>query len=143
MNALHTLALAKATDKIAKGCKLDVGTHNINMHVVVHVTGTIKKAADYTRPPTVSIPLKATLALALQKAGVQRENIARILVEAMTEALNMGEQGEVKIAAELKDIDNAMSRVEEITAALPEQTVSGATTCKLTCEVEEVEPACV
>lgn len=143
MNALQTLALAKATEKAAKSIKLTPGIHNVNMIVQVHVKGTIEKKADTEKTPTVSIPLKATLALALQKAGIQRENIARILTEAMTEALNMGEQGEAKIAQELADVDAAMERVTAITATLPKTPVSGATNCKLTAEVEILEPELV
>lgn len=94
------------------------------------------KKPDTEKTPTVSIPLKATLALAMQKAGVQRDNIARILMEAMTEALALGEQGEARIADQLADVDAAMERVSAITEALPKTKVSGATLCKLECEVE-------
>jgi hypothetical protein len=89
----------------------------------------------------ISIPLIATLALALQKAGIQRGNIARILTESMTEALNMGEQGEARIADQIKDVEDAIARVTAITAALPK--TPGATLCNLTCDVDVFAPMVV
>jgi hypothetical protein len=144
MNALLATALQDVAKKLVKkNGKVKTGIHHVDTTVLVRITGTVTKLADTEKTPTVSIPLKATLALALQKAGIQRENIARILTEAMTEALNMDEQGEARIAEQIKDVEEAMARVEAITHDLPKTPVSGATNCKLTCEVEEVEPATV
>jgi hypothetical protein len=144
MNALLATALADVSKKLVKANgKVKPGVHRIDTTVLVRVSGTVTKLPDTEKVPTVSIPLKATLALALQKAGVQRDNIAAILVESMTEALNMGEQGEARIADNLKDVEEAMQRVSAITHDLPKTPVSGATNCKLTVEVEEVEPATV
>lgn len=140
MNALLATALQDAAKKLVKANgKVKAGVHRVDATVLVRLTGTVTKLEDTEKTPTVSIPLKATLALALQKAGIQRENIAAILVEAMTEALEMGEQGEARIADQLNDVEEAMQRVTAITRDLPKTPVSGATTCKLTCEVEEVE----
>ncbi len=139
MNALQQTALANAL--AVDGVKLDVGHHEVDFKVLVHVTGSITKLKDTSKTPTVSIPLKATLALALQKAGVQRENITRILTEAMTEALNMGKKGEETIKEQLADVEAAMKRVTAVTSALPKTPVSGKTICDLNCKVEEVETA--
>ena len=138
MNALLATALANVTKKFAtKAGKVEVGTHEVDTVVTLRIKGTITKKPDTEKTPTVSIPLKATLALALQKAGIQRDNIARILTEAMTEAINMDEQGEARIADQLADVEEAMARVEAITHDLPKTPVAGATICNLACCVED------
>lgn len=77
---------------------------------------------EYT--PTTSIPLLATLAIALRMAGVQRGNIKAVLVAAATEALQKGEK--VSDALELKaDLDDAMKMVTDAMEALPKKTRAG------------------
>jgi len=123
---------------------LPVGTVEVDETVTLHVKATVKRNADYQTTPTVSIPLKATVALLLAKMGFQRDRAAELLVEAMTEALNADQLGEDAIAARIADVDTAMARVQAITAALPKEPRNGATTVKGTVEVVEApepEPA--
>ena len=120
-----------------------VGVVEVDETVTLHVKATIRRNQDGEYTPTVSIPLKATLALLLAKMGFQRERAAELLVDAMTEALNEGLLGEETVTARLADVDAAMARVQAITAALPKETRKGAVTVKGSVEVIEPEPAAV
>ena len=129
--------IAKA---IEKGIKvkgdLAVGVYEIDTTVTLRVVGKITKGADEPYTPTVDIPLKAALALLLEKSGISRELSSRLLVEAMVEALKVGEKAEGEVSERCKDIDAAMARVEAIVGKLPKKTRTGKTVCKVT--VEEV-----
>jgi len=141
MDAILAKAIEKAAGPLCKGLNLVEGSYAVDETVTIHVSGVIKKGADETYVPTVDIPLKAALALVLEKAGVTRDAAAKMLVEAMTEALSLGAKGGGAVKERLNDIDVAMGRVAEAVAKLPEKTRSGKTMCKVTLEV--VEPAFV
>jgi hypothetical protein len=126
MNDLLKLAIAKKLEKDTKEFKPAPGIHDIDETFTVHVKGTLTKLADVEYTPTVDIPLIPTLALVLEKAGFQRELAKKLLVEAMTEALTIGEKGE-HVAERVKDIEAATAHVKEVTGALPKKTKSGAT----------------
>lgn len=139
MNNLLKLAIAKQFEKDTKEFKPTAGNHEIDQIITLRVVGTVSKKADYESTPTVDIPMLATLALVLEKSGFMRDKSSAILVEAMTEALNLGEKGADHIAERVKDIEVAMAKVREVTSALPKKTKSGATTVKVTIEqLEEV-----
>lgn len=127
---LAQLAIAKICEKDLKGFKAPQGKNDIDVTITLRVKASITKGADVDYTPTVDIPLKATLALVLEKAGFSREYAAKLLTEAMTEALEAGEKGNEAVESRLKDIDLAMDRVSAITAALPKKTRSGPTTVK-------------
>ena len=135
--------IAKAVEKgIAKHTgDLAVGVYEVDTVVTLRVVGTIKKGADEPYIPTADIPLKAALALVLEKSGISRELSSRLLVEAMTEALKLGEKGSEAVEAKCKDIDAAMERVNKLVGKLPEKIRSGKTICKVT--VTEVAPVAV
>lgn len=137
MDNLLKLAVAKAFEKDTKDFKAAPGVHNIDTTVVLRIKGTVNKAEDRPYTPTVDIPMLTTLALVLEKAGFMREKAKTLLVEAMTEAIALGDKGSEHVAAQVKDIESAMEHVREVTGALPKKTKSGATNVKVT--VEEVE----
>ncbi len=137
MNALAKIALAKAAETLAKGQVLAVGVHPVDVTLQVHITGRIRKDADQDYTPTIAIPLKASLALALHYAGVTREKAKEILTRAMTEAIRLDEKGEEHIQGYLFDMDSAMQHVLDITAALPKKTRAGAVHPRLVMEVTE------
>lgn len=136
MNDLLKVALAKLLEKDTKGVKLPVGVHTVDQTVVLKLKGQVTKAKDVPYTPTVDIPMLTTLALVLEKSGFQRERSKLLLVEAMTEALALGEKGSEHVAERVKDIETAMGHVREVTGALPKKTKSGAT--KVEVELEEV-----
>lgn len=145
LSTLATIALAKCGEKMSKGQKIKPGVHNIDITALVRIRGTVTKGEDTDKASTSSIPLKTTLALCLEKAGIQRENIARILEESMTQALNLDEKGEEHIKPWVNDIDAAMGRVQKIIDKLPRTPVAGAIRTDLFVEAKEVtlEPSTV
>jgi hypothetical protein len=138
MDNLTKLAISKALEKDTKNFKATPGVHDIDTTITLRVKGTVKKGEDSDYTPTVDIPLLPTLALVMEKAGFMRELAKKLLVEAMTEALELSAKGEELVADRVKNIDEAMAHVREVTKALPKKTKSGATSVKVT--VEEVAP---
>jgi len=147
-------ALANYFKKQAEANPLTIGLHPINETLNLQLSGSVKRGNDTTFQPTVAIPLKLALALLLEKMGFQRDNAMKMLVEAMTEALNFSETEEklledtmgltpaqLAIATRLKDVATAMERVTSVVGALPRLPRKGATTVSLTItEVPEPEP---
>jgi len=136
MDTLTKVVLAKLMEKETKGVALVPGVHNVDQTIVLKLSGTVTKLAPVEYTPTVDIPLLPTLALVLEKAGFQRERAKTLLVEAMTEALTIGDQGSEHVAERVKDIEVAMGHVREVTEALPKKTKQGAT--KVEVEVTDV-----
>jgi hypothetical protein len=130
------LAACHAARKL-DDCREDVAPgayKNVTVTVIATVAGDTATATvtaaeivvgtDEEYIPTVEIPQLATLALALKKAGVQRENIKAVLVEAATEALQKGEK--VSDALELaEDLEDAFRQVRATMARLPKKTRAG------------------
>jgi hypothetical protein len=111
------------------------GSHEIDETLTVRVKGVLKKGEDTTYTPTADIPLKAALALVLEKAGVVGDAAANMLVEAMTEALEADADKNDALAARMKDVDKAMTRVKEAAEALPAKNRKGPVTGKIALEV--------
>lgn len=127
VNEVVATALAKQIKAVA----LPVGKYDLTgTKVTIELSGTMTKcdSEDYT--PTVSVPVKAALILALQKAGVQDVNISKILVEAMKEALTLGKKGEDAIKAHVKKYDEIEEDFVKTLAKLPKQTREGKTLTK-------------
>lgn len=139
--ALHDVAHVALARLLKDQPDLPVGTVEVDETITLRVKATVRRGEDHEYVPTVSIPLKATVALLLAKMGFQRDQASAMLVEAMTEALNADTLGSEAVAAHLADVDLAMARVTAITNALPPQTRKGATTVRGTVEV--VEPVAV
>jgi hypothetical protein len=137
MNELIAKAIEKAAAKPAKKLSLKEGVYDVDETLTIRVQGQIKKFKDEEYTPTADIPLKAALALVLEKSGVTRDAASKLLVEAMTEALEAGEKAQAAVQARLNDIDAAMERVQSAAAKLPDKTRKGKTTCKVTLEVLE------
>ncbi len=137
MDSLIAKAIEKAAAKTAKKLDLSEGVYDVDETMTIRVQGRIKKGADEDYTPTADIPLKAALALLLEKSGVTRDAATAMLVEAMTEALEAGEKAESAVKERLTDIDAAMARVQAAAARLPDKTRKGKTTCKVTLEVLE------
>jgi len=82
--------VARATAKAAKGDKLAAGLHNVPSFTVTVAGGELSVSEDETYTPTVSVPLLATLTIALHRAGFQRDGIATIIVDAASIAIGKG-----------------------------------------------------
>lgn len=128
MDMLTLLVIKKwAETELKKAAKPAVGLQTVADTVTLKVTGSVKKGADYERTPTVSIPHKLAMALFLEKSGITREVAAAMLVDAMTEALNLNEKGEEFVEAKLRDVDAAEARVAAMLGQLPKVVVNGKT----------------
>ena len=111
--------LAAALTKSLKIGEISPGSHELDLQVTLRVRGTVVKrpATQYT--PTISIPLKATLAVLLQRMGCTREAAQDLLVQVMSEALAVDGAPNKALENSLSDVDAAMARVGELTGSLP------------------------
>lgn len=115
------------------------GEYDFDETVTLNVKGTVVKNEPGEYTPTADIPLLATMALFLEKAGFQRELAKRLLTEAMLEALDENIQASDYVAERVKDIEAAMVHVQDIVGKLPKRTRQGGTFVNV--EVNELIPA--
>lgn len=128
---LTDLAITKA--KVGNGWRPEVGVHLVDF--VARIKGTITQHEDYERAPTGSIPLIATLAFCLRRMGAQRDLAEKVLVGAMTEALEAEVDG-AKCIEEIKWVSETIARVKKnVIAKLPKVTVNGSQKANLTVDV--------
>ena len=80
--------LAQKGDKAARA-QVAAGEYTVEPFTVV-VGGTLTVAEDASYTPTTSIPLLATMVVALHRAGVQREGIAQAIIDAAQAATANG-----------------------------------------------------
>lgn len=116
-----TAAVSNAEGKEAKQ-NMTEGEHNIDLFVRIFGKLT-KKVSD--KAATTSIPWLKSLAIALHKSGIQRENILFAIEEAIKISMVMG-QDEIAemIGMNYEDIDNLVSRIKkEVVANIPKTTV--------------------
>ncbi len=121
------IAINKLLDKATKGINIAPGKLEIDETITLRVKATITKSEDVLYTPTTSVPLIAALALVLDKSGVTREHAARILQEALTEAIEAGEEAEGSVLERIKDVEAAVERVQAVTGNLPKKVRAGAT----------------
>lgn len=141
MDDVIKVTLAKYFSKKLKDndIVLNPGLHNVDTTISLKISGNINKLEDVDYTPTVdNVPLLPTLALVLEKSGFQRENIKRMLIAAMCEALELEEKGKEYIRDKCRDVEAAMQHVREITTALPKKVKSGATLLEI--NIQELQP---
>lgn len=134
MNELLKIALMKGMEKQGKEVDIQPGNYNVDETVTLRVRGTISRGEDYEQAPTCNIPLLATMALFLEKAGFQRELCKTLMVDAMKEALAGNLEGKATVQARLKDLEGAMEHVREVTEELPKKPCKGACRAKIVVE---------
>ena len=133
MNDILLTAMAALLSKMAKSAgPLDPGSYVVDETVTLRLCGTVDKGDDEIYTPTVDIPLLAVLALFIdglrgRVQTIQVETIMEILTDAMVAAIAADVKGDKEIAARIRDINTAMERVREMTAALPQKTRTGKT----------------
>ncbi|UCG53598.1 MAG: hypothetical protein JSW58_08575 [Candidatus Latescibacterota bacterium] len=109
-----------------EGFELYPGTYEVKARIQLEVEGILQKVGDHEYTPTVDIPLKATLALLLQRMGIGREAAMEVLAECMSEAIEAGEKGAEFLKEKTKDVEIAMARVTATAKKLPKKTRKGA-----------------
>jgi hypothetical protein len=114
MNNKTIIALSKAVGKRqidAARPSLTVGTHEVDF--TVRVRGSLTVSEDTDKVPTVSIPMKETLALFIAYSGITGPHAANLLRRAMTDALAVKEDGEQNHRG-VGAIREALPKIEEI-----------------------------
>ena len=128
MNNPSIIALSKVVgtkEFAAARIGLGIGRHDVDF--TVRVRGSMVVGTDTEKTPTVSIPMKETLALFIRYCGITREAAMAILERAMTDALEQGPQGTGAVAEALPIIEETMAAiVEPLLARLPKTPVKGA-----------------
>lgn len=137
-NDLLTVALANYMKKL--DADVPVGVHPIDETITLHVSGSVTRQKDTMRTPTTEIPLLATMAFFLERAGATRDASKAMLIEAMTEALNADTESVPSVQSRVKDIESAMKHVRDITSKLPKKKVKGATLVNVQVEVVATDP---
>lgn len=131
--AANSIALSKLAAAPNARAALTPGVYNVD--TTVRVTGTVKVGEDYDVAPTVSIPLKETLALFIAYSGICGEHAIKALRQAMQHAIAVDGCGQGELAKTMPIVNQTMARVEaEIIDQLPRQNRKGAVTTKLTVE---------
>ena len=107
---------------------LQPGLHYFDESLIVRVRGSVEKAHDQHVTPTVSVPLVTTLALFWEKCGVARDQALKLLREAITEAMELGENEDTRIEQQIDDVSEAIKAVrKELLERLPKMPRSGRT----------------
>jgi hypothetical protein len=133
MDAILLTALSTCLAKLNKASgPIAPGAYTVDETITVRVAGTVNKSEDELYTPTVDIPLLATMALFIdglkgRVQGVQVETIMETLTEAMTAAITADVKANPVLKARIADVNAAMDRVREVTAALPDKTRTGKT----------------
>jgi len=132
-DAVNSVALAKIQADEEARALLTPGTYRVD--TMVHVTGEINVGQDYSVAPTVSIPMKETLALFIHFSGITGDHAIRALVRAMQTAIATDGKGKGELSATMPIINRTMGRVQsEVINQLPRQPRKGPVTHRLTVE---------
>jgi hypothetical protein len=134
--AAEQVALSKINTHAGAREMLKAGEYDID--TTVRISGKIRVGEDYKVAPTVSIPLKETLALFIAYSGVTGEHAIKALRLAMQHSISLTGCGQGELAKNMPIVDENIARVQnEIIATLPRQPRKGQVTTKL--NVEKVE----
>ena len=110
---------------------LTSGKHHVDDVLTVRIFGTVEKRADTEASPTVSIPLIPTLALFWEKSGITRDAALNLLREAITEAIQLNDSTDGKIAERMNDVQKAVDAIrKDLLAKLPKAPRAGSTITK-------------
>ena len=137
MNDVVLTALAAAIGKMAKASSIQPGRYAVDETIILRVKGDVKKSQDEEYVPTIAMPLKAIMATLLPRLGATREAAMKVLVEAMTEAIEGEKQGDSTLKARMKDVESAFETVAAVLDALPSKSRTGKTVCDVVLEVGE------
>lgn len=118
--------------------KIDNGKHKID--ALIRVKGTVTVGKSYATSPTVSIPLKRTLALFMLYSGVEiSDAVLDALKRALTDSIDRtGTSKEADFSPHELAVDRMVGEVEDkLIAELPKQFRFGPVATRLKVEVVE------
>ena len=118
--------LSRLLAKEAKGIKLAAGHHSVDSFTFTCDGGSISVGDDETYTPTTSIPLLATMVVALHRAGFQREGIASLIIDAATDAVNSDGKVGDELATTIAYVDGEVKALKaRLSADLPDKVRAG------------------
>lgn len=129
LSPAEVVALSKLFDgerKMVKEAreKLTPGDYEVKASVQLEGNLAVGVSVEYT--PTSNIPLLVTMALLVQRMGLQKDAALAMIHTAMTEAILLGESGNETIGPMVKDLEGVIAQIRaEVTANLPRQTRNG------------------
>jgi len=136
MRDLIALALDKWSAE--KGTRNRIAPGNHEVDAVVHVHGTVRVGKDYNTMPTVSVPLKETLALFVAYCGCTREAAKAALLRAAGEAIAVTGKGKDSLRDALPVVEETLQSVkDDVLARLARQPRKGSVSVK-NVTVEEI-----
>jgi hypothetical protein len=107
--------LSKASAKEAKSATPAAGLYTVDPFTVT-LGGELLVSEDEQYIPTTSVPLLATMVVALHRAGFQRDGIRDLIIQSAKDAMNkgnaVGDEMETTVAymkTELKDLQLALA----------------------------------
>lgn len=122
LSAIQTVVLSKL-EKQLPDATVPAGTHRFDF--VVRVSGLATKAQDGEKKPTSRGLTLETLALFIQRAGIQREKALEILVDVMRDNIELGDDQKVALM-EITGVKEAKDRLDREMEKLPKTKTSGA-----------------
>lgn len=136
-DAANSVALTKIAAEVGARDLLAPGVYPID--TMVHVKGEISVGEDYDVAPTVSIPLKETLALFIAYSGVTRDAAIAALRRAMQQSIAVDGKGKGALESTMPIVAQTMATVQqEIIDQLPRQDRKGPVKARLTVVNERV-----
>lgn len=127
--ALFLSRLAAKGDKAARAA-VAAGEYTVEPFTVV-VGGTLTVGEDTTYAGTTSIPLLATMVVALHRAGVQREGIAAAIIDAALAASANGGKVEDELADTFAYVETEVAALRaRLAEELPRKKRAGAVKVK-------------
>jgi hypothetical protein len=120
LGELMPAVLANLAKKLApEDVTLKAGKYRVQATAIVHVDGYLTKGEDTTYTPT-DVPIKAVLAIALQRAGIAPERIKPFIAEVAALAMKADK-------TVTKQVDEALEKFKAgIASTLPKQPRKGA-----------------
>ena len=139
LTSQEIIALTKAIPtKAVTIAKRDIDNNSeIDVNLVVKVAGKLKRGVKKSKPvkSTSTIPWKVALALFAKRSGFTREQTAKVLLDAVTMALNTNKDKESELLEEM-GVGDALAMLDrEVFEKLPKKTRDG----NITFEVAVVE----
>lgn len=124
MTDLQKFVLAKL---LPSKIELEQGQHPFDFVAVVAAKGVVSKGKSSMATPTVNIPMIPLLALMFKRMGIQRDAMAKLLRECMTEAIEEGKKGADVLKEQYPEIHEWELMVNEVTQSLPKVPKTGPT----------------
>ena len=125
LSAAELTLLSKAAAVAAKGARPAPGLHSVAPFSVT-IGGELSVSEDESYTPTTSIPLLATMVIALHRSGFQRDGIKDLILDAARTAMGTGGKVGDEIATNTTYVKAELKALQlELAAELPAKNRNG------------------